>query len=176
MPAATFLSWIPRDSLPNLNVRPCRSPLEGITTGHEPDEGREICPCVCDARGFVRRSTRWADGGGVGNGRVEHLVTTTFYGRDACPAFVIEPRIVRTKIGKRRKSGPAGTFGLLADRKHGIRNGPCSPLLSNCPEKRASPHPRAHPLDHRRSSTDSNTMKRRAVFCLSIARKAGHLF
>ena len=133
MPAAPFLSWIPRDSLPNLNVRPCRLPLEGITSGHEPDEGREICRC---APGFVgRRGGETLEGtGGWNTSLRRHSTGET----RALPSW-------SSHESGRQRSEKGGRvvlrdFRTARRQKTQIRDSPCFRLVCNLQEKRGFLH------------------------------------
>lgn len=115
-PPLRFLSRIPRDSLPNLNVRPPPPPFplllpKGSSSGHEPDtkDGRNLSP--------PHPSVSFPPGRGREGRGMEHLVTTTFYGgprrvpclRDRGHGIGMggEGREERGKEGERSR----GTFG-----------------------------------------------------------------
>lgn len=100
MPILSFLSRIPRDSLPNLNVHRYR----GITRWD------------AEISSYGESSRERAEGDEKEREREEvPLVTATFYGRDACPASVIEDRRERETKNKERCS--QGTFEYSDQRR-----------------------------------------------------------
>lgn len=125
-PPLRFLSRIPRDSLPNLNVpRPLLFlsflqrdlPLDTNQTRRT----GEICPL------HIPRFRSPPGGDGKEGGWNTSLRRHSTAGRDACPAFVIEATESgweerEERRGERRENGPAGLSerrSSEADGKHG---------------------------------------------------------